>query len=265
MGRAQRVRHRDRAAPARADGDAALAPAGPEAGARDGDPGPAQPRPARPRRRAGQRPERRAWSRSARSSIRAQRAELLDRGLERLANFWAGEFEPASGAATADSRLGGRPVAEPAPVRRAARWDGFFPIDLRRARDTGRAGGRGGPSARGRRGAVRPRGRRTRRARIREPWADAGATWCLVGLRTAAPGGRGPGRDRLGARARPRRSVTSRPAARATAPTPSGSRCRPPDAPWRDPSPAGPRASPPAAARTRACHRARSRRARADR
>ena len=59
-----------------------------------------------------------------------QRAELLDQGLDRLTAFWGGEFEP-------------RPVQQPRipvwvaarwpnrrPVRRAARWDGLFPIDL---------------------------------------------------------------------------------------------------------------------------------------
>src|SRR5436190_1734028 len=59
-----------------------------------------------------------------------ERARLLDQGLERLTAFWAGEFEPA-------------PVQQPRipiwvagrwpnrrPVKRAVRWDGFFPIDL---------------------------------------------------------------------------------------------------------------------------------------
>jgi alkanesulfonate monooxygenase SsuD/methylene tetrahydromethanopterin reductase-like flavin-dependent oxidoreductase (luciferase family) len=59
-----------------------------------------------------------------------ERARMLDRGLERLAGFWAGEFEPT-------------PIQQPRipiwvagrwpnrrPMRRAARWDGFFPIDL---------------------------------------------------------------------------------------------------------------------------------------
>ena len=59
-----------------------------------------------------------------------ERARLLDHGLERLTAFWAGEFEPA-------------PVQQPRipiwvagrwpnrrPVKRAVRWDGFFPIDL---------------------------------------------------------------------------------------------------------------------------------------
>jgi alkanesulfonate monooxygenase SsuD/methylene tetrahydromethanopterin reductase-like flavin-dependent oxidoreductase (luciferase family) len=59
-----------------------------------------------------------------------ERARLLDSGLERLAAFWDGEFQPA-------------PVQRPRipvwvagrwpkrrPLRRAARWDGLFPIDL---------------------------------------------------------------------------------------------------------------------------------------
>ena len=59
-----------------------------------------------------------------------QRARLLDSGLGRLADLWGGEFEP-------------RPVQRPRipiwvasrwpsrrPLRRAARWDGLFPIEL---------------------------------------------------------------------------------------------------------------------------------------
>jgi alkanesulfonate monooxygenase SsuD/methylene tetrahydromethanopterin reductase-like flavin-dependent oxidoreductase (luciferase family) len=58
-----------------------------------------------------------------------ERARLLDDGLERLVKFWDGEFEP-------------RPLQRPRipvwvaarwpnkrPMRRAARWDGLFPID----------------------------------------------------------------------------------------------------------------------------------------
>ena len=59
-----------------------------------------------------------------------ERARLLDRGLERLSELWAGEFEPP-------------PVQQPRPpiwvasrwpnrrpLKRAARWDGLFPIEL---------------------------------------------------------------------------------------------------------------------------------------
>lgn len=58
------------------------------------------------------------------------RSRLLDDGLDQLAAFWAGAFEP-------------RPLQQPRipvwvagrwpnrrPLQRAARWDGFFPIDL---------------------------------------------------------------------------------------------------------------------------------------
>ena len=58
------------------------------------------------------------------------RAQMLDDGLEKLAGYWAGEFEPV-------------PVQSPRipvwvagrwpnrrPLQRAARWDGMFPIDL---------------------------------------------------------------------------------------------------------------------------------------
>ena len=59
-----------------------------------------------------------------------ERARLLDDGLERLTEFWSGEFQP-------------RPVQRPRipiwvaanwphrrPIRRAVAWDGLFPIDL---------------------------------------------------------------------------------------------------------------------------------------
>jgi alkanesulfonate monooxygenase SsuD/methylene tetrahydromethanopterin reductase-like flavin-dependent oxidoreductase (luciferase family) len=59
-----------------------------------------------------------------------ERARLLDEGLEQLDRYWSAEFKPP-------------PVQRPRipvwvagrwpnrrPLRRAARWDGFFPIDL---------------------------------------------------------------------------------------------------------------------------------------
>ncbi len=59
-----------------------------------------------------------------------ERARLLDEGLDRLSAFWAGEFKPP-------------PIQQPRipvwvaarwpnrrPVRRAARWDGLFPIEM---------------------------------------------------------------------------------------------------------------------------------------
>jgi alkanesulfonate monooxygenase SsuD/methylene tetrahydromethanopterin reductase-like flavin-dependent oxidoreductase (luciferase family) len=59
-----------------------------------------------------------------------ERARLLDRGLEGLSEFWSGEFQPAP---LQQPRI---PVWVAArwpnrrPVRRAARWDGLFPIEL---------------------------------------------------------------------------------------------------------------------------------------
>jgi alkanesulfonate monooxygenase SsuD/methylene tetrahydromethanopterin reductase-like flavin-dependent oxidoreductase (luciferase family) len=110
-----------------------------------------------------------------------ERARLLDEGLDRLASYWGGEFEPP-------------PVQTPRipvwiaarypnrrPVRRAARWDGLFPIDLP------------GPDA------LAELVAEVRELRGRDagpfdfvvtyepgddpaPWEAAGATWCLTGF-----------------------------------------------------------------------------------
>jgi alkanesulfonate monooxygenase SsuD/methylene tetrahydromethanopterin reductase-like flavin-dependent oxidoreductase (luciferase family) len=109
------------------------------------------------------------------------RARLLDEGLARLEAYWGGELEP-------------RPVQRPRipvwlaarwpnrrPVRRAARWDGLFPIDLP------------GPDALG---ALAGEIREERREDAgpfdlvvtdapgtdAAPWIAAGATWCLTGF-----------------------------------------------------------------------------------
>jgi alkanesulfonate monooxygenase SsuD/methylene tetrahydromethanopterin reductase-like flavin-dependent oxidoreductase (luciferase family) len=114
------------------------------------------------------------------------RARLLDEGLDRLLAYWDGEFEPG-------------PVQSPRipvwvasrwphrrPLRRAARFDGLFPIDLP------------GPEALaelvGEVSELRqsdgsfdvvvenPPGTDP------EPWIEAGATWCLTGFgRQPAP------------------------------------------------------------------------------
>jgi alkanesulfonate monooxygenase SsuD/methylene tetrahydromethanopterin reductase-like flavin-dependent oxidoreductase (luciferase family) len=111
-----------------------------------------------------------------------RRAALLDEGLERLSAYWAGEFEP-------------RPLQQPRipvwvaarwpnrrPLRRAARWDGFFPIDLP------------GPEAFAEYAAELDdlRGSRDGFELIAEiepgadasEWEAAGATWCLTGFGT---------------------------------------------------------------------------------
>jgi alkanesulfonate monooxygenase SsuD/methylene tetrahydromethanopterin reductase-like flavin-dependent oxidoreductase (luciferase family) len=60
-----------------------------------------------------------------------ERAALLDQGLDRLASFWAGEFEPRP---VQSPRIpvwvAGRWRSRRRPLERAARWDGFFPIGL---------------------------------------------------------------------------------------------------------------------------------------
>jgi alkanesulfonate monooxygenase SsuD/methylene tetrahydromethanopterin reductase-like flavin-dependent oxidoreductase (luciferase family) len=60
-----------------------------------------------------------------------KRAELLDRGLDQLAAFWGGEFEPRP---VQSPRIpvwvAGRWQSRRRPLERAARWDGFFPIEL---------------------------------------------------------------------------------------------------------------------------------------
>jgi alkanesulfonate monooxygenase SsuD/methylene tetrahydromethanopterin reductase-like flavin-dependent oxidoreductase (luciferase family) len=60
-----------------------------------------------------------------------RRAELLDSGLDRLASFWAGEFEPRP---VQSPRIpvwvAGRWKTRRRPLERAARWDGFFPIEI---------------------------------------------------------------------------------------------------------------------------------------
>jgi alkanesulfonate monooxygenase SsuD/methylene tetrahydromethanopterin reductase-like flavin-dependent oxidoreductase (luciferase family) len=112
-----------------------------------------------------------------------ERAVLLDAALARLGELWSGEFEPV-------------PVQRPRipvwvaarwpnrrPLRRAARWDGLFPIGL--------------PDADALRTFVAELGEMRSAAGMGErfdvvaeiapggdpaPWAQAGATWVLTGF-----------------------------------------------------------------------------------
>jgi alkanesulfonate monooxygenase SsuD/methylene tetrahydromethanopterin reductase-like flavin-dependent oxidoreductase (luciferase family) len=111
-----------------------------------------------------------------------RRAALLDDGLERLSQLWAGEFQPP-------------PVQRPRipvwlaarwpnrrPVRRALRWDGLFPIELP------------GPEALAElaaeaREAREPRGgdpfdivAEISPGEDPAPWQAAGATWVFTGF-----------------------------------------------------------------------------------
>jgi alkanesulfonate monooxygenase SsuD/methylene tetrahydromethanopterin reductase-like flavin-dependent oxidoreductase (luciferase family) len=115
-----------------------------------------------------------------------ERARLLDQGMDRLAAFWAGEFEPI-------------PIQRPRipvwvagrwpnrrPVRRAARWDGFFPIDLTGPDDLSVLAAelrdlRADPDSPFDLVVEVEPGEET------EPWEAAGATWVLTGSSTTPP------------------------------------------------------------------------------
>jgi alkanesulfonate monooxygenase SsuD/methylene tetrahydromethanopterin reductase-like flavin-dependent oxidoreductase (luciferase family) len=117
-----------------------------------------------------------------------ERARLLDEGLERLSGFWSGEFKPP-------------PIQRPRipvwvagrwpnrrPLRRAANWDGFFPIDLTGPDDLAVFAGeiaelRSGQSQPFDLVAEIPPGGDA------GPWEAAGATWVLTSFdRTAKLG-----------------------------------------------------------------------------
>jgi alkanesulfonate monooxygenase SsuD/methylene tetrahydromethanopterin reductase-like flavin-dependent oxidoreductase (luciferase family) len=109
-----------------------------------------------------------------------KRADLLDRGLDRLASFWAGEFEPRPfQSPRIPVWVAGRWKTRRRPLERAARWDGFFPIEVpdpaaleRIGEEIGelRVGGHGGFDL-----VVEiPPGEAA------GPWEAAGATWVLT-------------------------------------------------------------------------------------
>ena len=110
----------------------------------------------------------------------SKRAELLDTGLDRLASFWAGEFEPRP---VQSPRIpvwvAGRWKTRRRPLERAARWDGFFPIEVpgpaaleRIAGEVSelRDGGQGGFDLVA---EIAP-------GEAAGPWEAAGATWVLT-------------------------------------------------------------------------------------
>jgi alkanesulfonate monooxygenase SsuD/methylene tetrahydromethanopterin reductase-like flavin-dependent oxidoreductase (luciferase family) len=120
-----------------------------------------------------------------------ERARLLDGGIETLARYWSGEFEPV-------------PLQQPRipvwvagrwprkrPLERAARWDGFFPIDLPGPEELATVV----EDLRAARGnldgfdlvVTNPPGTDP------SPWEEAGATWCLTGF------GQTPDRDEVAA------------------------------------------------------------------
>ena len=59
-----------------------------------------------------------------------ERARLLDQGLEDLAGYWAGTFEPAPAQRPRPPVWIAGEWPNRRPVRRALNWDGYFPIGL---------------------------------------------------------------------------------------------------------------------------------------
>jgi alkanesulfonate monooxygenase SsuD/methylene tetrahydromethanopterin reductase-like flavin-dependent oxidoreductase (luciferase family) len=110
-----------------------------------------------------------------------ERARLLDESLERLVELWGGEFAPPPAQEPRIPIWVGARWPNRRPMRRAARWDGIFPIDLP------------GSDAL----AELAAGMRELRAGVEDPfdivvtnpagtdpapWEQAGATWCLSGF-----------------------------------------------------------------------------------
>jgi alkanesulfonate monooxygenase SsuD/methylene tetrahydromethanopterin reductase-like flavin-dependent oxidoreductase (luciferase family) len=109
-----------------------------------------------------------------------ERGRLLDEGIERLLAYWGGEFEPPPAqrpripiwvAATWPNRK---------PLRRAARFDGLFPVDLPGPEALAEMAGevRAMRESDGPYELVVTNPPGTDLA----PWIEAGATWCLRGF-----------------------------------------------------------------------------------
>lgn len=102
-----------------------------------------------------------------------ERARLLDEGLEKLVAYWDGEFEPGPVNGRIPVWVGGR-WPRKKPLARAAKWQGFFPVetetpdDVRAMRE---ALGEDFPVIVVNTPEVDP-----------GPWFAAGATWVLTGF-----------------------------------------------------------------------------------
>src|SRR5690349_12497595 len=108
-----------------------------------------------------------------------ERARLLDSGLEDLTRYWGGDFEPAPVRGPYIPVWVAARYPNRRPVRRAAKWDGLFPIDLP------------GPEALAEL-VAEVRDLRGEDAdpfdvavmldpdEATRPWIEAGATWCLA-------------------------------------------------------------------------------------
>jgi alkanesulfonate monooxygenase SsuD/methylene tetrahydromethanopterin reductase-like flavin-dependent oxidoreductase (luciferase family) len=115
-----------------------------------------------------------------------ERARLLDDGLDRLSGYWSGDFAPP-------------PVQQPRipiwvagrwpnrrPLRRAAQWDGFFPIDLTGPDDLAVFADEIRDLRRNQDGPFDLIAEITP-GEDPEPWETAGATWVLTGATDTPP------------------------------------------------------------------------------
>jgi alkanesulfonate monooxygenase SsuD/methylene tetrahydromethanopterin reductase-like flavin-dependent oxidoreductase (luciferase family) len=110
-----------------------------------------------------------------------ERARLLDEGLEKLTGYWNGGFEP--GPVTRIPIWVASTWPNRKPLKRAARFDGLFPIDLPEPAALAELRRevlalREGPDAPFELVVDNPPGTDP------QPWRAAGATWCLTGFGT---------------------------------------------------------------------------------
>jgi alkanesulfonate monooxygenase SsuD/methylene tetrahydromethanopterin reductase-like flavin-dependent oxidoreductase (luciferase family) len=110
-----------------------------------------------------------------------ERARLLDEGLDRLVELWGGEFAPSPAQTPRIPVWVGARWPNRRPVRRAARWDGLFPVELPGPDELAQLVAEVQELRDGADGpydvvVTNPPG--TDRA----PWEAAGATWCLTGF-----------------------------------------------------------------------------------
>ena len=110
-----------------------------------------------------------------------ERAQLLDSGLEALTRYWGGEFDPPPVRGPHIPVWVAARYPNRRPVRRAAQWDGLFPIDLpgpeALAELVAEVNELRGPDAGPFEFVVT-----FEAGDDPAPWVEAGATWCLTGF-----------------------------------------------------------------------------------
>ena len=112
-----------------------------------------------------------------------ERARLLDEGLDRLNAYWNGEFEPRPTQSPRIPVWVGARWPSRRPLRRAARWDGLFPIELPNPQALTELS----EEVRSLRAEAGWEGPYDLVVDLRagspiDPWEEAGATWILTGF-----------------------------------------------------------------------------------